>query len=248
MKFNWMRSAIALILLGMNSLLAAQDGGSATAMDTATADDPVAVENVQAEDKGNVGLGFKLGTLGYGLELDVPLSRMFHGRLGYNGLSYSTDDTYGDISYDTGLDLSTATALLDWYPFAGNFRMTLGYVGNGNEIDAASNFQVNDDVTIGDTTYTVTSAADQLSGKVTVSDGPYLGLGWGNASKKKGFGYTFDIGVLYQGTPDVELTGHGQFSAPAVAGELEKEEHQFEDDISDYKIYPVVSAGVTYTF
>lgn len=68
-------------------------------------------------------------------------------------------------------------------------------------------------------------------------------MGWGGGA---GSGWSFfaDLGVLFQGEPEVSYRATG-----AVAQvDIEREKRQIEDDLDEYKLFPVLSVGVAYRF
>jgi len=79
---------------------------------------------------------------------------------------------------------------------------------------------------------------------------PYLGIGWGNPFGSGGnWSFSCDLGVVFQGSPNVSLAADGQFADdPAFQANLEAERRDLEDELDSYKYYPVVSLGVTYRF
>jgi len=54
-----------------------------------------------------------------------------------------------------------------------------------------------------------------------------------------------DLGVFYQGSPEVTLT---QSSGAVSAADLAQEEKNLEDDLAVFKFYPVVTFGLFYRF
>lgn len=191
------------------------------------------------------GVTAKVGTLGAGLELTKGFSPKLNGRLGFNTFSFDDSGTESGITYDIDLDLATVTALLDWHPTGGSFRASAGIVGNGNELNmrarSASSY------TIGDTSYTPAQIGT-LSGKVTFDDVvPYLGIGWGNAVEDgQKVTFSFDLGVIFQGTPDVDLTTTS--SVAGLADDLLAEERQLQQELDDFDAYPVISFGAAWNF
>jgi hypothetical protein len=243
MKINRLQSTGAVILFGFSTLVLAGENGA---------------------DEKVLGIGVKAGTLGLGAELAIPISKHFNARLGYNGLKYSrTFDSNIDVAgitssaeFDGDLNLSNVTAMLDWHPYVGKygqrgaspFRLTAGYVMNNNELDAESNFQPGDVITVGGNPYLIGSSSDQLSGNVAFSSGLYLGVGWGNAADAKGWSFSADLGVLIQGTPDVTLKVHGNLDGQITESDLRAQEQETEDGLDEFKYYPVASVGMTYSF
>lgn len=189
----------------------------------------------------------KASTLGLGLELSGPRDH-FNARAGVNYFDYSYSDEYENIDYDLDLELRSVAAFLDWHPAGGSFRLTSGMLFNQNELAAEAKPDGSYD--IGGTQYPAALVGD-LTGDIGFDDyAPYLGLGWAtdNASDG-GFGMSVDLGVAYQGSPDVELAASGPISAdPGFQADLEAEQQALADDLEDYKYYPVVAVGFSYRF
>ena len=62
-------------------------------------------------------------------------------------------------------------------------------------------------------------------------------------------GLNFDVGVLWQGDPQVTLTADGTSAGQAgFESSLEAERQELEADMSDYKAYPVISLSFVYNF
>ena len=191
----------------------------------------------------DIGVGVKAGTLGLGAEMTVGITDTLNGRLGFNSYKYKTSGTEGDVRYDIDLNLQTTALLLDWHPTGGGFRVTAGYMINGNKLDMRS--QASDSLTIGGTTYT---ADIDLRGRVNFKDAPYVGIGWGNAAKRTGFGFNAELGAMYQGSPKLRLTGSCTGTCDGFDDALERERIKAQDDLSSYKWYPQIAIGVSYTF
>jgi hypothetical protein len=185
----------------------------------------------------------KLGTLGLGVEGTFGLTEQFNARLGFNKFDFDRTETIDDIEYDLDLEWQSISLLADWHPFGNSFRFTAGLMSNGNELTGSSTA---DSVTINDTSYTNVGLDAKLDFD---SAAPYLGVGWGNAlSVEKGWGYNVDVGVLFQGSGDVTLTPTGAAAGLVDPADIAAEEDRFEDDIKNYKYYPVFSFGVSYKF
>jgi len=199
-------------------------------------------------------LGLKIGTLGVGLDLSIPINNQFNVRLNLNGASYSDNSTEEGIDYEYDLDLLTAGVLLDYYPMENSeFRVTGGVYYNGNELELCGKPDATG-ITIGNITYNANQVGS-LNGKVEFDEiAPYVGIGWGNAVKKGGWSFSADVGLMYQGEPEVTLTPvygplitNAGLQAP-IDAEVVREEAELQNELNDYKIYPVISVGVTYTF
>ncbi|MEW6648535.1 MAG: hypothetical protein AB1450_15170 [Pseudomonadota bacterium] len=199
-----------------------------------------------AQAETGFGVGVKVGTLGMGAELTKSLTDNINGRIGFNTYDFSDSGTEGDIDYDIDLEWQSTALLLDWHPWGGSFRLTAGYIFNGNELKMKAKPSAT--YTVGNTTYAASDIAS-LTGNVTFSDGPYVGLGWSNAGKA-GFGFSFELGAVYQGSPDLNLSGECTNVAVCATfdAELAREEAQAQADLDEFKWYPQVAVGVSYGF
>lgn len=200
-------------------------------------------------DTGDIALGVKASTLGAGAEGTVGLLQGLNLRGGVNALSFDFDAETSDVDYDVDADLLSFPIVLDWHPFKGSgFRITGGILINQNEGDAEATTEAT--YTIGDTVYTAAQLGS-LSGKVDFNEvAPYVGIGWGNAvGKDKRWSFSCDFGVVFQGEANIDLAASGPIASdPTFQAELAKEKKALEDELDDYKYYPVISLGVTYKF
>lgn len=193
-------------------------------------------------------IGIKAGTLGAGIEVGTTLGDHFGVRISAQHFTYDYDDAIDGIDYNLDLELNSFAAMLDWHPFADSFRLSAGALYNANKLDAQANPAVNYD--IGGITYTATDAG-RLIGSVEFDDfAPYAGIGWDTSfDKEYGLGFLLELGVLFQGSPNVNLTADGALTDdPAFQAELEKEEASIQDELDEFKFYPVVTAGLIYRF
>ena len=201
-----------------------------------------------------IGIYAKGGTLGVGGGVGYGISDVLTARVGYTTLNINRDINTTDVDYKGKFKLGGAEALLDWHPFAGTFRVTGGLVFNRNKIDVDA--KLDQSVTISGQSYQA-SDLGSLSGtvkfKTTV---PYLGIGWGNVVGKDGnFHFIADIGVEFQGSPDVKLSG-GCSATTALTptqcdqlqANIQAEEKDLNNKVSDYKWWPVLNVGVAYRF
>lgn len=203
---------------------------------------------VYANSLDGVALGVKAGMLGFGVEGDKVVSSKFSVRAGINYYSYSYDSVEADVDYSIDLDLQTVGVILDWHPFEGSFRLSGGVFHNGNEINMTAKSNVTTD--IGGIPY---SAAElgTLKGKIDFNSfAPYAGLGWNTSFKKdKGFGFIFELGALFQGSPEVDLSADGLLASdPTFLSNLAAEEADLQSALDSFKVFPVVSIGVNYRF
>ena len=200
----------------------------------------------------DLGVGVKAGTLGLGIEGRWSPLPWMDLRLGANQYDYDVTGTQAGIDYD-------ATLALDTYFLTGNFRfplspfrVTFGAFSNGNELQMTSQDTSGADFSIGGTPF---SSADVGALQSTTSfegTSPYLGAGFDFEVFGK-VGLNFDFGVLWQGEPTVSLLATGLDTAPAqiqalLVPALEAERLELEDEVSDYKAWPVISLSFVYNF
>jgi hypothetical protein len=190
----------------------------------------------------SIAVGAKAGTTGLGIEATWRLTDSVNLRGGYYAFDYGTDLEEEGVEYDGDLKLRNAAVFADWHPFGGSFRLSAGGVQSGNKFLGSAD----GDLDVGDSTY-----AGQLEAEVSWSGlAPYLGIGFGNAMRGGRLSFSFDLGVMFTGSPDVRLDGSVNDPAleDAFAEDLARERDNLEDELSDVKYYPVVSLGFAYRF
>ncbi len=195
-----------------------------------------------------VGVTGKVGTTGLGGDVTVPLvSNWLNLRGGYNFGELRPSITYAGIKYKADVHFESVPILLDLHPFHGNFRITGGVFYNKNDMDLSSTVDASE-VGLGAGVGTATLNANVSWSKEFV---PYFGIGWGNAADDNtldspiAVGFSLDIGAFYQGSPDVFLTDSSGLVPPA---DLALEQQLLEDDLSDFKFYPVITVGIHIRF
>ena len=196
-----------------------------------------------------VSVGVKGGTLGVGPEIGVTFSKYLGARVGFNYLPFSFSGEKGDVEYDFDLNLQSVSGILDFHPFKNAFRISGGIFYNGNNLDAKGK-PSSGMFKIGDHKYPA-ALVGSLKGDIDFDDfAPYCGIGVDTTfGKSKNFGLMLEVGVLFQGSPDVTLSSEGPLSGnPLFRRDLAKEEEKLEDDLNSFKFYPVISIGATYRF
>lgn len=207
---------------------------------------PIMSSSVMAE---GAGAGFKVGTLGAGVELSVGITKQVNFRLGANYAKYSKSFDEDGIGYDGDVKLNSFAALVDWHMLDNGFRMTGGLFLNKNKATGLADAENTYD--IGNITFTQAEVGE-LSARIDTRDiAPYLGIGWGNAvSSGSNWTFTADLGVMFAGSPKVDLrsTGGTLSNDATLLTEIDREEKNVQDDIKKYKFYAVVSIGIAYHF
>lgn len=196
-------------------------------------------------------LGVHAGTAGLGASANLRLNDNFALRGVYNQFSYDYDTTEEDLDYEGEIDLKSGQLGIDYYPFAGRFRVSAAYVSYGNEINLTGVPNASGEFEINGTIYT---SADIGSVKAKVdwpSNAVYAGLGWGNpVQRDKGFGLTFDVGVMLTEEPQVDFTTQcfDPLFCALIEPDVEAERQSLEEDLGDVKMWPVIQLGLSYQF
>ena len=185
------------------------------------------------------GVGVRAGTTGVGVDLGGDVIPTLGWRLGLSGMNANTSVDTSEVRYDAKIKVLTGSLLLDWSPL-GPFRISGGFMPNNNKIDLTGQPS-------GGGSF---PAGSDLSGSVKPerSFAPYLGVGYGNVWTK-GVNFYFDLGVMFQGSPEVSLSLNcGSASATDCAtaqSRVEAERQRVQDKVDKYKYYPVANIGLT---
>lgn len=204
-----------------------------------------------AQDEGGVSVAVTGGTLGIGPEVGYRISNNFGVRANATFFGISHDAESDGIEYQGDLDLQSYGAMIDLYPFGGNFRLSAGARINNNKVDLVGQAADGDDtIEIGDEEYDA-SDVGVVNGRVETDDlAPTLTLGWGGGLTP-GLKFGIDAGVMFQGSPKVtqlSTTGTDPDIQDEVNASLAEERVEIEDDIDDFKLYPVLQLSIGYRF
>lgn len=199
-----------------------------------------------------MGIGVKAGTMGVGAEISAALFPNTRFRGGLNYLVWEFDDTIDQIDYTFEPEFNSISALLDIHPFGGAFFLSGGVYFNNNNVGvegtlSPESFPAQYQV------YDFLSNYVSISGDVEFNPlAPYVGLGWRSNSNEIGWGIGLELGVLYQGAPDVTNL---RVNAPVDVNDIQKvqqflkeQEQEIEDDLSWFQWYPVASLMLNYHF
>ncbi|MCZ6512636.1 MAG: hypothetical protein O6857_01770 [Nitrospinae bacterium] len=204
---------------------------------------------VQAQALLGVGVTGKVGTTGLGADLTVPLiPNWINLRAGYNYGEWRPSTTQGGINYKADARLETIPLLIDIHPFHGNFRITGGVYLNRTEIDLSS---IVDASTVGLGGSLPGIAVLNANVSWSKDYAPYFGIGYGNAVDANvldlpiALGLSIDLGAYYQGSPTVILT---ESTGSVLPADLAAEAAQLEQDLSNFKFFPVLTIGIHIRF
>ncbi|MDX9896297.1 hypothetical protein [Desulfofustis limnaeus] len=200
----------------------------------------------------SLGIAAKAGTVGFGAEVSISLLPHTRLRGGLNYLDYSFESTIDDIDYEFDPQYNSASLIVDVHPFAGTFFVSGGIFLNNNSVDVNGTL---DRGAFPAAYYGYSFLADlvSISGEVEFNPiAPYAGLGWRTNSEDSGWGFAVELGVMFQGAPDVKNL---RVNAPIdvngndeVQRFLAEQEQEIEDELEWFEFYPVASAMLTYHF
>lgn len=155
------------------------------------------------------------------------------------------------------MTLNTFAFLADYHGKSG-WRGTAGFMINNNSADLDAAVGAGG-VALGTANTVFAPPAGQVGSLKADVDyntfAPYLGVGYGNpfTDKDDDWSFSLDLGVLFQGNPDVDLASSANLTtavvgAPTLAVATAQERAQLESSLDNTDIYPVISVGGTYRF
>jgi len=202
-------------------------------------------------------LGLRAASAGLGLEVTQALDRRVNVRLGGNlfnfkydvGWNLSDADVGEDVNFDIKLKLRSLSLLLDYVPSGHGFRLSGGLFYNRNAVLGVASGTGR--ITINDSEYDWLEL-NQLETTAHLGRriAPYLGFGFGNAVG--GIAHevtvTFDMGVIFQGTPEVTMRAvRTSAISPALQADMDAVAEEIaESDLQRFRYYPVVSLGIAF--
>lgn len=200
----------------------------------------------EARDK-RFSLGVSGGSLGIGPELSWRPSELFGVRANAGFLGFNHDETANALTYQGRLKLNSFGLLADFYPMAGNFRVSGGARLNKNKVDVTTTPLSS--VTLGAVVYTPAQIGT-IAGTIKVNEvTPQVTIGYGGRIVS-GLYAGIEAGALYQGKPKVaNYTASGGLAAdPAFNANLLLEKAALEDKVSKYEVFPVLQVNLGWRF
>lgn len=202
----------------------------------------------------NTGLSLKVGTAGAGIDLTYSVNPSFKVRAGYSTANGTRTVNSSDMNQRGKLDLNNADLLADYYPWAQGFRLT----GGVNVVNV--NFKGHAEKTAAG--YIYINGMPYSSTEVGSADldvqwhgaKPYLGIGYDgfNSRQNAGFYFTTDVGVIFSGSPKVDLTSTCIASSPIICDNIDQDskaqKEQLKEDLHSIKWLPVIQVGLGYRF
>lgn len=211
-------------------------------------------------------LGVSVGTLGITIQGATPIAQKLNLRVAGNFFSYNTATYTSDgISYSGTLNLRSAEATVDWFPFHNGFHISPGllmYNGFGGtaklSVGPGQGFELNKNDYTSSSTSPITGTGSVSANKAA----PLILVGFSNLIPRshRHISIPFEIGAAYQGSPNINLmlTGtacdvNGENCQPvssfaALQSDLAAQIKKINHDASAYSFYPIFSIGFGYKF
>ena len=225
----------------------------------------------------------EISTLGLGGHVVKKVIPQINARVGINAFGLGLDGIDTDIDYEADLNLFNVSTIVDIHPLkSSGLRLSGGFVFGNNNFDGSGDVselvvdELEEEEDLSEEVINALREIDNLANvdaDVEIASGvsPYLGIGGGNAvGEGKGFGFWWNLGVVFSGTPDIDLNtelaseqvrerfNDTEFEAEAdnIVNEVEDgldevtdgEEDDIQDSLNFVDIYPVLSLGISYQF
>ena len=211
------------------------------------------------------GIQVSAGTLGAGIQAATAVTRRSNVRFGVSYFSYSGGTTSDNIAYNGKLRLESAEVLYDQY-IVGGFHISPGVmVYDGNQATGSASVSGGQTFTLDGVTY-FSANAGSVSGTASLTSrkvAPELLIGFGNLLPRsvRHFTINFDLGVVFQGSPNAKLNLTGSTcpndpingclaigASSSVQSNIQAEQVKINNDLVPFKFYPVIRLGFVYKF
>lgn len=155
---------------------------------------------------------------------------------GYTGLNRAINDVQtSDATYNVDVSLKNPQLFLNWAPFGGHFRVSVGAIAQNSSFKLVGrDFQ----------DPFVESAT--VNAEFAKSVAPALTIGWETPIQAKGLGYHVSLGAMYAGKPDVSANITCTVALNCSGQQQQDEERKIEDELSKYKVLPILQIGLLY--
>ena len=216
-----------------------------------------------------VGVAVKVGVAGIGFDVATPLAHKFNLRAGASFFIYTISNLTEDgFSINGPIALKSVGASLDWFPFAGKFRVSPGVtIYNGNTFNGTATVPGGGTITLNNQDYTSSPTDPVIATFATANNrfgnrvAPSITVGLGNlVPRQEGshWSFPFEIGMQYISAPLITLALSGTAcstdgcqkvnSDPTTQANIQGEQNSINSDIYNLRFYPILSFGVGYKF
>ena len=206
----------------------------------------------------SVGINYKVGTLGAGVDFVLNINKTLAGRLSFNGYSqfrnftlYNKEQNKEQKLHLKG-NLQSSSLLLDIHPWQNSFYFSYGayYSKNGVNINYKPD---SGEIDLGNHKYPAIEVGNVdtiISIKRNIN--PYFGIGLSSMDENDKWHFILDIGAIYINKPTAKVQAKAakgfEVMQPILDKESKIEEKNLNNTIKKFKIYPVISVGVGFKF
>jgi hypothetical protein len=187
-----------------------------------------------------VSLGVTGGTLGVGPEIGLPFTPLarLRGNATFLKISHGIDSD--GVRYEGKVKLGSVGAMIDLHPFLNGFRISPGVRYNDNRARATATPTTS--TSVGGQVFTPAQIGT-LSGRAEVNKiAPSLTVGYQSGGLLPGFRFGFEAGALFQGKVKIKRFSSSTGLIPQAR--LDAERADIQDDVDDYKVYPIVQISL----
>ncbi len=216
-----------------------------------------------------IALGVGFSPLGIGFQAATNINSHFNVRGTGNFLNYTRNNIQTEgFDVTAKLNLASAGASVDFYPFHAGFRLSPGILFyNQNKVDAVFLAAAGTSFTLNNHTYYSAAGSNGVKGNGSFGLGNgsqafTMTTGWGNVIPASGrhISFPFEVGVAFTKDPTVALNLSGfvcdaqgkncvNVATDATAqADLAAQVKKYQSDFNQLKTYPIVSFGVAYNF
>ena len=150
------------------------------------------------------------------------------------------------------IELKQLSALIDYHPWQGDFRLTGGITDNRIIFEAIN---YGDDEFIFNNRIFSDHTVDSTELVIQLTDGvsPYIGIGWSTGfDRQSGFSFSGDLGFYYAVDYAVNFSAHcsdnaTRFECTKIKTSARKETHKLKQDL-ELLLLPMVGMGFSYKF
>jgi hypothetical protein len=218
-----------------------------------------------------VAFGGGVSAMGINLQAATNLNRFMNVRGVGNFFNYSLNNvSVNGLSASGSVNFATAGASLDFYPIPRlGFRLSPGVLFyNQNQVSASVTASGGTSFSLNSVTY-YPAQASPVTGTGTVglhtqSPAFTITTGWGNMISRRGhFSFPVEIGAAFIGSPAVNIAltagqvcqnSQGTVACQNVTTDaqlqsnLQAQNAKFQNDLNPFRIYPIFSSGIAYSF
>jgi len=191
-----------------------------------------------------------ISTLGVGTGVEFHNQHDLIGvRASVNLFHFGLNFKESDTTSSTQAKLQNESLLVDYYPFHAGFHLTGGVIFNQNSANFSSTPQLTGALLGFITATHYTGAVGDVHGPISFNPvDPYFGLGY-EFRLGHGFGFTTDIGAIYQGKGRITLNSSGLLlTVPQLRAGVLANAERADSMIDKMSFYPILSMSLSYRF